>query len=73
MVQSHKLSIENLQVGNEVKTDVSIVYMDGFVDETRKRIKEIDVTYLLEARVIEDALEGKKRYFLRSLQVNVQM
>ncbi|PEJ56328.1 spore gernimation protein GerA [Bacillus sp. AFS002410] len=68
IVQSHKLSIENLQVGTEVKTDVSIVYMDGFVDqrileETRKRIKEIDVIYLLEARVIEDALEGKKTLF----------
>ena len=67
-IQSHKLSIENLQVGNETKTDVSILYMDGFVDqkvleETRKRIKELDVIYLLEARVIEDALEGKKTFF----------
>ncbi|MFF3024421.1 spore germination protein [Gottfriedia sp. NPDC057948] len=68
IIQSHKLSIENLQVGNETKTDVAIIYMDGYVDksvleETRKRIKEIDVTYLLEARVIEDALEGKKTLF----------
>jgi len=67
-VQSHKLSIENLQIGNETKTDVSIIYMDGFVDrkileETRKRIIELDVIYLLEARVIEDALEGKKTFF----------
>ncbi|PGL69867.1 spore germination protein [Bacillus sp. AFS055030] len=67
-IQSHKLSIENLQVGNETKTDVSILYMDGFVDqqileETRKRITNLDVTYLLEARVIEDALEGKKTFF----------
>lgn len=67
-IQSHKLSIENLQVGNESKTDVSILYMDGFVDqqvleETRKRIINLDVTYLLEARVIEDALEGKKTFF----------
>ncbi|PFH87639.1 spore germination protein [Bacillus sp. AFS088145] len=68
MIQSHKLSIENLQVGNETKTDVSILYIDGYVDqqileETRKRITELDVTYLLEARVIEDALEGKKTFF----------
>ncbi|PGS50341.1 spore germination protein [Bacillus sp. AFS041924] len=68
IIPSNKLSIENLQVGNEVKTDVSIIYMDGFVDqnileETRTRIKNIDVTYLLEARVIEDALEGKKTFF----------
>ncbi|MFF2876533.1 spore germination protein [Gottfriedia sp. NPDC057991] len=68
IIPSNKLSIENLEVGNEVKTDVSIIYMDGFVDknildETRSRIKNIDVTYLLEARVIEDALEGKKTFF----------
>ncbi|XRG79437.1 spore germination protein [Rossellomorea sp. GAMAL-10_SWC] len=68
IIPSNKLSIENLQVGNEVKTDVSIIYMDGFVDQsilddTRSKIKNIDVTYLLEARVIEDALEGKKTFF----------
>ncbi len=68
IIQSHKLSIENLQIGNETKTDVSILYMDGFVDqqileETRKRITNLDVTYLLEARVIEDALEGRKTFF----------
>jgi len=68
MIQSPKLSIENLQVGNETKTDIAIIFMDGYVDqkileETRKRIQNIDVTYLLEARVIEDALEGKKTLF----------
>jgi len=55
MIQTNKLSVENIQVGNESKTDVSILFMEGFVDEevlneTRQKIKEIDVTYLLEAR-----------------------
>ena len=64
IVQSHKLSIENLQVGNEVKTDVSILYMEGFVDErileeTRKRIKEIDVTYLLSRIVAMSVCEPR--------------
>ncbi|WP_088042596.1 spore germination protein [Bacillus sp. EAC] len=68
MTQTHKLGVENIQVGNETKTDVSILFMEDFVDEkvlveTRQKIKEIDVTYLLEARVIEDALEGRKTLF----------
>ncbi|PFH92642.1 spore gernimation protein GerA [Bacillus sp. AFS088145] len=68
MSQTHKLSVENIQVGKETKTDVAILYMEGYVDEkvleeARQKIKEIDVTYLMESRVIEDALEGKKTLF----------
>lgn len=68
MIQTELLAIETIQVGSKVKTDVSIIFLNGFVDdkvleETRKRIKSIDVTYLLESRVIEDAIEGKKTLF----------
>lgn len=68
IIQTHKLSIETLQVGKETKTDVAILSIDGYVDEdvleeTRRRIEILDVKYLLEARVIEDALEGKKTFF----------
>ncbi|WP_374757436.1 spore germination protein, partial [Neobacillus driksii] len=42
--------------------------MDGLVDqkaleETRKKIRNIDVKYLLESRVIEDSLEERKTLF----------
>lgn len=68
MIQTQKLKIESYQIGNDSKTDVALLFMDGYVDEkvleeVKKKIKEIDVTYLMEARVIEDALEEKKTLF----------
>ncbi|MFF2874973.1 spore germination protein [Gottfriedia sp. NPDC057991] len=68
MIQSTDFSVENIEVGRDSKTNVAIVYLDKFVDqkvldETRKKINDIDVTYLLEARVIEDTLEEKKVLF----------
>ncbi|PEL13410.1 spore germination protein [Bacillus sp. AFS017336] len=68
LIQTPDFTVESISVGTKSKTDVAIVYIEEFVDknvleETRKRIKEIDVTYLLEARVIEDAIEEKKVLF----------
>ncbi|MGG0175913.1 spore germination protein [Gottfriedia acidiceleris] len=68
MIQTPDFTVENISVGTKSKTDVAIVYIEEFVDkkvleETRRKIKEIDVTYLLEARVIEDALEEKNAIF----------
>ncbi|MCM2534245.1 spore germination protein [Neobacillus pocheonensis] len=68
MVQISSFNVETIRVGSESQTDVAIVYLEKFVDqkvldETRKKIKDIDVTYLLEARVIEDAIEEKKTLF----------
>ncbi|MDP4105933.1 MAG: spore germination protein [Bacillota bacterium] len=68
MIQTQKLKIESYQIGNDSKTDVALLFMDGYVDKkvlerAKKKMKEIDVTYLLEARVIEDALEEKKTLF----------
>ncbi|MGG0177200.1 spore germination protein [Gottfriedia acidiceleris] len=68
MIQVPDFTVETISVGNKSKTDVAIVYIEEFVDqkvldETRKKINGIDVTYLLETRVIEDALEEKKVLF----------
>ncbi len=68
MIQTQKLKIESYQIGNDSKTDVALLFMDGYVDKrvlekVKKKMKGIDVTYLLEARVIEDALEEKKTLF----------
>lgn len=68
MIQTQKLKIESYQIGNDSKTDVALLFMDGYVDEqvlekVKKKLKGIDVTYLMEARVIEDALEEKKTLF----------
>ncbi|MGG0175783.1 spore germination protein [Gottfriedia acidiceleris] len=68
MIQSTTFNVESIQMGTDSKTSVAIIYLEKFVEqkvleETRKKINEIDVTYLLEARVIEDALEEKKTLF----------
>ncbi|MFF2876372.1 spore germination protein [Gottfriedia sp. NPDC057991] len=68
MIQMPNLKVETRKVGSKSKTDVAIIYIDEFVDqsileETRRIISEIDVTYLLEARVIEDAIEKKPKLF----------
>ncbi|PLS01962.1 spore germination protein [Neobacillus cucumis] len=68
MIQTQKLKIESFQIGIESQTDVALLFIDGYVDEkvleeVKKKMNGIDVTYLLEARVIEDALEEKKTLF----------
>ncbi|MFF2876442.1 spore germination protein [Gottfriedia sp. NPDC057991] len=68
IVQTPDFTVETFTIGNKSKTNVSIMYIDEFVDqnvleETRKKVTSINVTYLLEARVIEDALEEKKVLF----------
>jgi spore germination protein KA len=68
LVQTPDLAVEEIAVGSKSKTNVAIMYITDFVDqkvleETRKKINSIDVTYLLESRVIEDALEEKKVLF----------
>ncbi|MBM7652709.1 spore germination protein [Neobacillus cucumis] len=68
LIQTQKLKIESYHIGIESKTDVALLYIDGYVDEkvlkeVKRKIKSIEVTYLLEARVIEDALEERKTLF----------
>lgn len=68
MIQTSDFKVETIQVGRKSKTDVSIVYLDEFVDkcvleEAREKIKKIDVTYILELSVIEDAIEEKTKLF----------
>ncbi|MED3561171.1 spore germination protein [Bacillus xiapuensis] len=68
MIQTQKLKIESYQIGNEAKTDVALLFIDEYVDkkvleEVKKKLQEVDIKYLLEARVIEDALEEKKTLF----------
>jgi spore germination protein KA len=51
MIQTQKLKIELYQIGNDSKTDVALLFMDGYVDKkvlerAKKKLNEIDVTYL---------------------------
>lgn len=68
MVQTPYLCIEVIQVGTFSKTDIAITYIKGKVDqkvleETKKRISSLEVDYVLEARMVEDTIEGKRKTF----------
>ncbi|MEH6940167.1 spore germination protein, partial [Bacillus sp. JJ664] len=65
-IQSPDLCVESKQIGHFAKTDLSIVYIKNKVDkialeEVRTRISTLDIEYVLEPRVVEDALEGRKK------------
>ncbi|MEH6939380.1 spore germination protein [Bacillus sp. JJ664] len=65
-IKSPDLVVEMKQIGIFAKTDLSIVYLNHKVDKqalekVRTRIETLDVEYVLESRVVEDALEGRKK------------
>ncbi|WP_088041924.1 spore germination protein [Bacillus sp. EAC] len=65
-ILSPNLVVEMKQIGRFAQTDLSIVYLKDKVDtialeEVRSRIDLLDVEYVLESRVIEDVLEGRKK------------
>ncbi|MEH7511668.1 spore germination protein [Gottfriedia acidiceleris] len=65
-IPSPNLVVESKQIGRLTKKDVSIVYLKDKVDkialeEVRTRIDTLDVEYIIEGRVLDDALEGRKK------------
>jgi len=66
MIPSPTLKVEKKQIGSMAKTDVAIVFLTDRVDQTalnevRHRINSLDVEYVLESRVIEEAVEGNQK------------
>ncbi|MES9683751.1 spore gernimation protein GerA [Bacillus sp. AFS001701] len=66
MVQTPYLCIEVIQVGTFSKSDIAITYIKGKVDqsvldETKKRLSSLEIDYVLEARMVEDAIEGRRK------------
>lgn len=65
-IKSPDLVVEMKQIGRFAKTDLSIIYLKHKVDQqaldkVRTRIDTLDVEYVLESRVVEDVLEGRKK------------
>jgi len=65
-IKSPNLVVESKQIGRFTKTDLSIVYLKDKVDkialeEVRTRIDTLDVEYVLEGRIVDDALEGRSK------------
>ncbi|SHR50704.1 Bacillus/Clostridium GerA spore germination protein [Mycobacteroides abscessus subsp. abscessus] len=60
--------VETINIGSISPTSVSILYLEGTVDkgilkEVKKRLKSLNIKYVLSERVLEDVLEGKPKSF----------
>lgn len=63
-VKDENLIFETLQVGNRSKTNCAIAYIsditnDSLIEEVKRRLKGIDVDYLLDAGQVEQLIEDK--------------
>ncbi|MGM0877821.1 MAG: spore germination protein [Bacillota bacterium] len=68
MVKTQDFCIETMEVGTLSKTDVSLLYIKGVVDqgivaEVRRIIDNLSVQYVLEARLIQEEIDGKFSIF----------
>lgn len=63
-IKNSNLVFENLKLGKQTRTDISIAYIDGIVNkevllEVRKRLNKIDTDSILESGYIEQFIEDK--------------
>ncbi|MGG0175828.1 spore germination protein [Gottfriedia acidiceleris] len=66
MIPSPTLMVEKIKIGKITKTDAAIVFLTERVDqsalkEVRNRIDSLYVDYVLETRIIEQAVAGKQK------------
>ncbi len=66
MIPSPTLMVEKRKIGRKTKTDVAIVFLTERVDqsalnEVRNRIDTLQVDYVLESKIIEEAVEGNQK------------
>jgi spore germination protein KA len=69
MLKTSNFCIDSMELGSISKTALSILYIKGVVDQdvltkVRKRIDKLKVNYVLEAKLIEEAMEDKSKVFL---------
>ncbi|MGE7608236.1 spore germination protein [Peribacillus frigoritolerans] len=68
IIKSPELCVENKELGLISKTQISIIYMNGIVDKgvletVQSRLSSLSVKYILEARIIDEVIEGQKSIF----------
>ncbi|WP_187441961.1 spore germination protein [Sutcliffiella horikoshii] len=72
MIKTPHFCADSLNIGNLSKTSVSILYIQGVVDqdvlaEVKRRIDKLKVNYVLEGKLIEEAMEDPSKVFLFSM------
>ncbi|WP_223702628.1 spore germination protein [Sutcliffiella deserti] len=69
MLKTSNFCIDSMDIGSISKTPIAILYIKGIVDqdvlaEVRQRINKLKVNYVLEAKLIEEAMEDKAKTIL---------
>ncbi|MCV9888011.1 spore germination protein [Metabacillus halosaccharovorans] len=77
-IKTPDLCVEAMEFGTISKTAVSILFIEGTVDkgilmEVRKRLNGLKIKYLLNSKVVEDALEGKPKTFFNLVRTTVRI
>ena len=77
MIKTSNLCIDSMNIGRLSKTAISILYIQGVVDqdvlaEVRRRIDNLKVNYVLEAKLIEEAMENPTKDFLFTMSENTE-
>ncbi|WP_201007373.1 spore germination protein [Paenibacillus glycanilyticus] len=68
MIKTPDFCVDTQQVGIVAKTNVSILFLSGVVDQqvlqfVQKRLNHLNVKYVTESRIVEEALEFSKSIF----------
>jgi spore germination protein KA len=68
IIKTPELCVENKEVGLISKTQISVIYLNGIVDKVvlekvQSRLSNLSVKYILQARIIEEVIEGQKSIF----------
>ncbi|WP_404445784.1 spore germination protein [Sutcliffiella horikoshii] len=77
MIRTSNFCIDSMDIGGLSKTAISILYIQGVVDqdvltEVRRRIDNLKVNYVLEAKLIEEAMENPTKDFLFTMSENTE-
>ncbi|MCG1021452.1 spore germination protein [Sutcliffiella horikoshii] len=69
MLKTSSFCTESMNIGTISKTAISLLYIQGVVDqdvlsEVKRRIDKLKVNYVLEAKLIEEAMENPYKDFL---------
>ncbi len=64
IIKNPNLWIESIKIGNQTRTDVSIMYINGsaesaVIEEVKKRLKKIKIDSILESGYIEQLIEDQ--------------
>lgn len=65
IIKNEQLCVQKITLGSKSKTDIYLLFLNDIVDrgilsEVRKRLKKVNVKYILHGRVVQEIVEGKQ-------------